>query len=407
MGSFLTALANVGSQYAQGRTEAQEERQARAFREAQIAREQKQLSLEEINQKLAQQRFELEKKAYQEPRMIKIPGQRALFWLPDKGHFASEQELKDLGIGPVDEGTAAAKFVQGWVNRQDPAIKDELTARAVADFGAYASSGQDPDVPKILSGLQSYAKSEEDKKIALQNRREDQQRAQREAAQRWSEHRAEMEGFQRSMVPYRAQEKNQYMNPAERQQYDTLNTVNRSVDRLTKFIESHNLQNDNAWVFGDHSALVNHLRMKGYTFGVAPDAISRELIKDAGFISTIGAAQWTRMLGRSRYTYDDIRVHLPLPTDTPQQLYTKMQWYRDGPLLDVRSSLTGLIPPGQSTPLPSPDFDLPDSANPLPPGSQVAIPTPVTSGAADRTAAPRQLGTTDPNNPLGLNLPQQ
>lgn len=119
---------------------------------------------------------------------------------------------------------------------------------------------------------------------------------------------------------------------------DAIKTAQPMVDRLVKYLEDNKLTDQNAWVFGDHSSLMQHMRFYGYQKGKAPEAISSELIKDAAAIQVMGAKPWMTM-GRGKYLYETIVQHLPQPTDTPKLLYDKVTWLRDNVLQDALQAL--------------------------------------------------------------------
>jgi hypothetical protein len=119
---------------------------------------------------------------------------------------------------------------------------------------------------------------------------------------------------------------------------DGIKMVEPMIDRLIDFIEKNKLTDEGSWAFGDHSALMQHLRFYGYKKGVKPEDVSAELIKDAAAIQVQGAKPLMTM-GRSKYMYETIVQHLPTPTDTPQLLYDKVAWLRDNVIENAKASL--------------------------------------------------------------------
>ena len=117
------------------------------------------------------------------------------------------------------------------------------------------------------------------------------------------------------------------MSASEQQVATTINQVKPKIDQLMSTIEKNNLQEQGSWVFGDHSALAQHLRMFAYQRGVKPEQVSADLIKGAAALQVMGASPWMRM-GRGKYLYETVRQHLPSPTDTPQLLYDKLQFLK-------------------------------------------------------------------------------
>jgi hypothetical protein len=112
------------------------------------------------------------------------------------------------------------------------------------------------------------------------------------------------------------------LNAKETALADVVRQIEPKVGQLKKIIEDAGLETDNDWVFGNHSALMQHLRMFGYNRGVAPEKLSGDLIKTAAALQIMGAGPWS-IIGRSKYTFETIKQHLPSPSDTPQQLYEK------------------------------------------------------------------------------------
>jgi hypothetical protein len=62
-----------------------------------------------------------------------------------------------------------------------------------------------------------------------------------------------------------------------------------------------------------------------------------DIIRSAAALKVMGVAPWTQ-LGRGKYLYQDITVHLPDPHDTPKQLYEKLQFLK-GVIEDAQGSL--------------------------------------------------------------------
>jgi hypothetical protein len=146
------------------------------------------------------------------------------------------------------------------------------------------------------------------------------------------------------------------LNNQEQLVKDSIKQVTPMVDRMVKFLEENNLTQENSWVFGNHSAMMQHLRNWGYQRGKKPEPVTAELIKDSAAIQVMGARPWMTM-GRSKYMYETVKQHLPNQTDTPGLLYDKLVWLRDNVLEDAKSSLPDAneqqaspSPPGQPPP---------------------------------------------------------
>lgn len=98
--------------------------------------------------------------------------------------------------------------------------------------------------------------------------------------------------------------------------------IEPKVDQLKKILEDNKLTDQNDWVFGNSSAVMQWLRFQGYKHGVKPEQTHASLIKAAAALQVMGAAPWIQ-IGRGRYLFDTIVQHLPSPTDTPALLYDK------------------------------------------------------------------------------------
>lgn len=79
--------------------------------------------------------------------------------------------------------------------------------------------------------------------------------------------------------------------------------------------------------------------MGKYAAGHTPSSDKRisDIIRSAAALKVMGVAPWTQ-LGRGKYLYQDITVHLPDPHDTPKQLYEKLLFLR-GVIDDAQGSL--------------------------------------------------------------------
>lgn len=128
------------------------------------------------------------------------------------------------------------------------------------------------------------------------------------------------------------------LNPAEQRLLDLTNQIAPKVAQLKKAIEDAGLQNENSFIFSNHSSLMQHLRFYGqYKRGVNPERVTGELIRLAAALQVMGAGPWMQ-IGRGKYMFETITQHLPTPTDTPALLYNKAQ-FLEGIVDEARASL--------------------------------------------------------------------
>lgn len=410
MASFLTALANIGSQYAEGTTAGKEEKEK-------LAQERARTGLEQTQQELERNRLEFEKQR-EAQRVKEVQSQPNILWVDvGKGQklpwsITQQKFVKPDEIpGYTDPTTKGMLGLQAWIGTQPKEDYAPLTQAAVT----YAGMGDAPlDIFNKLQGIEKTRQAERDKQqkatsatsklnpvvaaeAGLPPKADDYPGGTADPqfqldSQQWGQKAekilARLAGSASGARAQATQEvKTKFMNTQERQLWEQLKTVDPMVDRLKNFIESHNLQNENGLIFGDRSALRQHLRYQGYTFGSKQEPITQELIKDAASIQVMGAAPWMR-LGRGKYTLEMITPHLPRPTDTPANLYDKIIWLQENVLQDARNSLEGLAPPGGQ------------GAGGQPSG----IPAPAAPARTDVPSPAAPAGGRDPNNPMGLDL---
>jgi hypothetical protein len=130
----------------------------------------------------------------------------------------------------------------------------------------------------------------------------------------------------------------------ERKLADDIKKVEPKVEELTKFLEDNNLTQEGAGGMFSPSAWWERGKVakawKEYQAGIPPkDKQLGKLIKYAAAIKIMGAAPWMS-IGRGKYLYSEIVQHLPEPTDTPAQLYEKIQFYQT-----ILEDAKGSLPP--------------------------------------------------------------
>lgn len=152
MASFLTALANIGSQYATGRTEAADEKVKRLAQQQQLQESQARIGLEQTQQDLERQRLQFEQQKFKaQPNIlwVDVGGKRKLPWSATQGKFIDPKEIPGY-VDPTVEGMQGAK---AFINQQPKDDQVKLTQTAVS----YAAAGADPVA--ILDKLRADAKT--------------------------------------------------------------------------------------------------------------------------------------------------------------------------------------------------------------------------------------------------------
>lgn len=348
MSAFLTSLGSIAGQYGEAKSEKQTEDFAREQKLKELSTSDAYLQLAKQAEKRQADEFEQRKKSGD---LIEFKDGR--IWSVSQSKFIDQQR--------PDPMTTLKKFIDS----QPPDVRKNLTERAQAEVEL------SPNDPK--SAIQEVMKFADAQQAESNRKAEAATRHQEHEGDVASQHefqktqRKEMETFQRLMVSTRLEEKAKFMTPQERQQYESIKSLEPMVTRLRTFIEKNKLEGENNYIFGDHSALVQHLRSRGYKFGVAQEPKTQELIKDAAAISIMGAAPWVR-IGRGKYTLEQIQQHLPKQTDTPGNIYDKVTWLQDEVLENAKNSLSGLTPPGGGSA--SPTQAAPDNGAP-PPGAVI------------------------------------
>lgn len=387
MASFLTALANIGSQYGEASEGARQERLAQRSQElqqqAQMRGQQiqeEQLRMAQQNQQFAQQRQQME---LQEHRFIDLFPKMA----PQRdasGHLRKQvwDILKPGGAGWVTVQLPGTQSLPGAAGSAFDALTAGLSpddvkrVKAVYD-NTFTETGDEQKaidhIVPIVDKLQQAKQSREDREAAA-TRTQAEINARAKESERFRESiLAQNQQFQRGMVPYRLEEKAKQMNGKERDAYRNMNLAEPRVMALKRYIEENNLQNQGG-ILGKYGALNMHGQFMLYQKGMMPDPVLANLFKNSSFLGMIGAAQWTAMLNRSKYTYADIRQHLPAATDTPALLYDKVSWFANDLLPDVQNSLAGLVPPGQTAPYePGQTAPSPSTPGPAGPGTQFTL----------------------------------
>jgi hypothetical protein len=139
--------------------------------------------------------------------------------------------------------------------------------------------------------------------------------------------------------------------PTEIKLRDDLKKVEPMVDRLEKFLTENDLTKQGEGGIFSISAWEEKGKVQKaweeYSHGLPPkDKQLGELVKMAAAIKIMGAAPWMS-IGRGRYLFSEVVKHLPNETDTPAQLYEKVQFYR-GILEDAKNSLPPSLQGGAS-----------------------------------------------------------
>lgn len=335
MSSFLSALTSIAGQYGEAKNQKQQEdlEKAAKFRSMDVQDAYLQLAKQaETRQSTAQEA------AIKRGNLIKIGNK---LWDVNKNAWADTQQ--------VDPMTSLKSFIQtlpkevqsGAASRAQMAIEaDPSDPKAAIQEVLRYSDAQKTEANRREDAAQRERERREDALKAESNRRDD---------RRDSRH--EIEGFEKQMIDLRLAEKQKYMTPQERQLYDSIKQVEPSVQKTIDFLENTKdsdgkpLMSENSYVFGDRSALMQHLRFRGYKFGEKQEDISQQLIKNAALIQVLGARPWMTM-GRGKFIYETIAQHLPSPTDTPSLMHDKLTWLRDNVLEDAKGSLSGYVAPG-------------------------------------------------------------
>ena len=352
MAAFLTALASLGAQRAQGKLEAEEEKLSRAEKQQRSESEQAYL---DIAKRAEQRQQALAEQSIKAGRYHNV-GNR--LWDVEKGKFVDLQ-----GVNPT-------QTLKDFIGTLPSEARAGAAARAKAITESNPNDLQAPlrEVLRYADAYQAETQRREDAAARATERKSEQEEGRKFREHEAKESRAFREDesrksrqFQQSMVDYRLKEREKFMNAQERTQWETIKAVEPMVTRLRNFIEDHKMQDENSYVFGNHSALMQHLRMRGYKFGTAQEPVAQELIKDAAAISIMSAAPWVR-IGRGKFTLEQIQQHLPKATDTPANLYDKVSWLQDEVLTDAKQALSGMIGPGgeavpETTVTPPPSTD--------------------------------------------------
>jgi hypothetical protein len=331
----LTSLGQVANEAGDAGNEVRQEKEQRADKT-------RQLDAQDAYLQLAKQadtrQAESQKQALATGDLMKV-GNR--LWSVSKAKF--------VDAPTPDPMESLKRFVTTLPKEQQPGAQARAQAALEADPGDPKAAIA--EVMRYADAQQAETNRRQDAATTEQHRREDASTRGQERRDDKQESERANERLQKMMVDFRLQEKQQYMTPQERQVYDTIKQVEPSVNRTIDFLENTKdsggkpLAEENDLVFGNRSALMNHLRMRGYKFGQKQDDISQQLIKNAALIQVLGARPWMTM-GRGKFIYETIAQHLPAPTDTPANMHDKLVWLRDNVLTDAKDSLAGYVQPG-------------------------------------------------------------
>jgi len=365
MSAFLTSLASLGSQFGQAKDEVRQEKEAREQKLHQMNVEDAYLQIAKQQQERQDQELEYRKKSGD---LIEFKDGR--IWSVSQGKFIDQQRpdpmvtlRKFVETLPPDVQKGARERAQAMVEANPGDLKG-----AISEVMRYADEAQKESMRRADEAQkESMRRADEAQKESMRRADEAQKESMRRAdeATRHKEHeedrkdtqefqrqqRRELEAFQKNMIDWRLADKQKYMTPQERQVYDTIKQVEPSVTRTIDYLEQTKnsdgqpLKEENNYIFGDRSALMQHLRLRGYKFGTKQEDITQNLIKNAALLQVLGARPWMSM-GRGKYMYEVVSQHLPQPSDTPAQLYDKLTWLRDNVLEDAKQSLAGYVSPG-------------------------------------------------------------
>ena len=365
MSAFLTSLASLGSQFGQAKDEVRQEKEAREQKLHQMNVEDAYLQIAKQQQERQDQELEYRKKSGD---LIEFKDGR--IWSVSQGKFIDQQRpdpmvtlRKFVETLPPDVQKGARERAQAMVEANPGDLKG-----AISEVMRYADEAQKESMRRADEAQkESMRRADEAQTESMRRADEAQKESMRRAdeATRHKEHeedrkdtqefqrqqRRELEAFQKNMIDWRLADKQKYMTPQERQVYDTIKQVEPSVTRTIDYLEQTKnsdgqpLKEENNYIFGDRSALMQHLRLRGYKFGTKQEDITQNLIKNAALLQVLGARPWMSM-GRGKYMYEVVSQHLPQPSDTPAQLYDKLTWLRDNVLEDAKQSLAGYVSPG-------------------------------------------------------------
>jgi hypothetical protein len=335
MSAFLTSLTSIANQYGQAKNEKREEDFGR---NAKLRALDAQDAYLQIAKQQEERAAETQRQAIAKGDLMKI-GNR--LWSVSKGKFVDTDQPDPMN------------HLREFIKTLPPDVQKGAASRAqaVAETNPNDPKAVITEVMRYSDAQQAEKNRREDAATAETNRRTDARTRETERRDDKQESERANERLQKMMVDFRLAEKQQYMTPQERQVYDTIKQVEPSVQRTLDFLEQTKdsdgkpLMSENAYVFGDRSALMQQLRFRGYKFGEKQEDISQQLIKNAALIQVLGARPWMTM-GRGKFIYETIAQHLPSPTDTPANMYDKLRWLKDNVLEDAKGSLAGYVHPG-------------------------------------------------------------
>ena len=343
MSAFLTSLASLGSQFGQAKDEVRQEKEAREQKLHQMNVEDAYLQIAKQQQERQDQELEYRKKSGD---LIEFKDGR--IWSVSQGKFIDQQRpdpmvtlRKFVETLPPDVQKGARERAQAMVEANPGDLKG-----AISEVMRYADEAQKESMRRADEAQKESMRRADE---ATRHKEHEEDRKDTQEFQR--QQRRELEAFQKNMIDWRLADKQKYMTPQERQVYDTIKQVEPSVTRTIDYLEQTKnsdgqpLKEENNYIFGDRSALMQHLRLRGYKFGTKQEDITQNLIKNAALLQVLGARPWMSM-GRGKYMYEVVSQHLPQPSDTPAQLYDKLTWLRDNVLEDAKQSLAGYVSPG-------------------------------------------------------------
>lgn len=108
----------------------------------------------------------------------------------------------------------------------------------------------------------------------------------------------------------------------DRQVLESSKQIISAVDDLLPQLEAIKNQN------GPLDLAKQDMEFGKYKLGMNPSGDWANIFENAALLDVVGASIWSR-IGRSRYTFEVIRQHLPKPTDSPKLMYEKVKWLKE------------------------------------------------------------------------------
>ncbi len=130
----------------------------------------------------------------------------------------------------------------------------------------------------------------------------------------------------------------------DKQQLESSKQIISAVDDLMPILEARKNEGG-LWDAGKAQA-----NFAAYKMGLpTADPQDVKIFENAALLNVIGASIWSR-LGRSKYTFEAIRQHLPNPTDTPKLMYDKVKWLKENVVPAAQEAVTNPQPDDSGAP---------------------------------------------------------